>query len=165
MQYVRVSSFSPASSSLRVPIIAPTYLWGPGGLTDPKANLPISGSFYEYSVRFLSPELGLTVGWIFILMWITVVPFELTTMGAQLKYWTQAIKPEYFIAPLLFLLCVINFFGTNIFSKAETGLGAVKIVAVTLFIGMAATIAAGGAPGDPRYGLTQNLAGLAIAAF
>jgi amino acid transporter len=114
------------------------------------ANLPISGSFYEYSLRFLSPQLGFMVGWIFILTWITVVPFELTTIGAQLKYWTDAVRPEYFIAPLLAVLTVINFFGTNIFSKAETGLGVVKIVAVTVFMGMAITIAAGGAPGDER---------------
>jgi yeast amino acid transporter len=119
------------------------------------ANLPISGSFYEYSVRFLSPQLGLTVGWIFVLTWITVVPFELTTICAQLKFWTDKVRPEWLIAPLLAVLSVVNFFGTKVFSKAETGLGVVKIAAVSVFIGMAIAIAAGGAPEDPRYGNTS----------
>jgi yeast amino acid transporter len=115
------------------------------------ATYPVAGAFYDYSVRFVSEAWGFAMGWNFVFNWLIVLPFELVTIGSQLKFWKEDLNPGYFIAPFLVVLAFTSIMGSKWFGEMEHAFGIGKAVAISTFIVMAVIVAAGGVPSDPRY--------------
>jgi amino acid transporter len=90
------------------------------------------------------------IGWIFALTWLVCLPFELTVIGAQLKYWKPDLQPAIFIGPFLAVLILCAMMGGKWFGELEHWLGIGKVAAISSFMIMAIVIAAGGAPNDER---------------
>lgn len=67
-------------------------------------SYPVAGAFYDYTVRFVGRQAGFAMGWNFVFNWLIVLPFELTTIGAQLEYWNPDLEPWWFIIPFLVFL-------------------------------------------------------------
>ena len=73
----------PGSLVLTFAIIGTMVSFTMAALGEMATSYPVAGAFYDYSVRFVSPQWGFAMGWNFILNWLIVLPFELTTIVAQ----------------------------------------------------------------------------------
>lgn len=120
------------------------------------AAYPIEGAFYDYSVRFISPSWGFAMGWNFVFNWLIVLPFELTTIAAQLKFWAPNVRAEWIVGPFLVGLVFVGLSGSKGFGEVEHWLGLLKVSALTVFMIVAVLIIAGGMPTDPRYDMRNN---------
>jgi amino acid transporter len=118
---------------------------------------PVAGSFYNYSVRFIDPAWGFAMGWNYALNWLIVLPFELTTAGITIAFWTQkgdatepSINVGVWITIFLLMVVVINMFGVKGYGEVEFFLGMIKVTAIIGFIILGVIIDCGGVPTDSR---------------
>lgn len=116
-------------------------------------SYPVAGAFYDYTVRFVGPQVGFAMGWNFVFSWLIVLPFELASISAQLTYWSPDLQPYVFVGPFLAFLAVISFSGGRWFAELEHWLGLCKTVAISTFICFALAVTAAGVPGDARGAL------------
>ncbi|TVY44436.1 putative amino-acid permease [Lachnellula subtilissima] len=121
------------------------------------ALYPVAGSFYNYSVRFIDPAWGFAMGWNYAMNWLVVLPFELTTAGITIAFWTDpndtgtpSINVGVWITIFLVLVCAIQFFGVKGYGEVEFILGLIKVIAVIGFIILGIIIDCGGVPTDTR---------------
>ncbi|KAK5628738.1 hypothetical protein RRF57_004456 [Xylaria bambusicola] len=113
-------------------------------------NFPMGGSFYEFSVRFISPAWGFTMGWNYVLNMIFVVPFEIIIMVMCARYWDPSISALYLVPGIICGLVVIYTCGTRWYAEAENLFGILKLIVIGVFIATAICILAGGVRTDPR---------------
>lgn len=123
-----------------------------GSLGELSSAFPTSGSFYDYSIRFISPSWGFAMGWNYIINYILTVPLELTVMVLVIRYWKPDIHPAYLIPAFLVVLFLIAFRGAKWYGEAEHAFGILKIFMLVTFSITAMVIAAGGVPTDTRGG-------------
>lgn len=116
-------------------------------------SYPVAGAFYDYTVRFVGRTAGFAMGWNFVFNWLIVLPFELTTIGAQLEYWNPALRPWWFIIPFIVFLGLISAKGAKWFAELEHWLGLCKAVALMTFICFALALTTAGVASDPRGAL------------
>jgi amino acid transporter len=116
-------------------------------------SYPVAGAFYDYTVRFVGKQAGFAMGWNFVFNWLIVLPFELTTIGAQLQYWDPNLEAWWFIIPFMVFLALISAKGAKWFGELEHWLGLCKAVALCTFICFAIALTGRGVAGDSRGAL------------
>ncbi|KAI0438583.1 amino acid permease/ SLC12A domain-containing protein [Xylaria telfairii] len=97
-------------------------------------NFPVQGSFYEYSVRFISPSWGFAMGWNYVINFIFVVPFEIMVMVMCSRFWNPDISAAYIVPGIILGLVAIYSFGAKWFAEAENIFGILKIIVITTFV-------------------------------
>lgn len=152
-----LSSGGPGALVIDFIIIGIMMLLTVNALGELACMYPVAGSFYNYSIRFIDPAWGFAMGWNYSLNWLIVLPFELTTAGITIAYWTDpketgtpSINVGVWIAIFLVSICAINVFGVKGYGEVEFVLGMIKVVAIIGFIIVGVIIDCGGVPTDPR---------------
>jgi amino acid transporter len=152
-----LNSGGPASLVIDFIIIGIMLLLTVNALGELAAIYPVAGSFYNYSIRFIDPAWGFAMGWNYAMNWLVVLPFELTTAGITIAFWTDpnntgtpSVNVGVWITIFLLLVCVINIFGVKGYGEVEFVLGCVKVVAIIGFIILGVIIDCGGVPTDTR---------------
>jgi amino acid transporter len=115
-------------------------------------SYPVTGAFYDYTVRFVGKQWGFTMGWNFVFNWLIVLPFELTTIGAQIRYWSPSFESWWLVLPFAILLIVIALCGAKWFAELEHWLGVCKALALTVFICFALALVTRGTSGQAALG-------------
>ena len=89
--------------------------------------------------------------------WLVVLPFELTTAGITIAFWTDpqntgtpSINVGVWITIFLLLVVAINIFGVRGYGEVEFALGILKVTAIIGFIILGVVIDCGGVPTDNR---------------
>lgn len=115
------------------------------------AALPLSGSFYTYTDRFVGPAAGFAMAWNFAFNWLIVLPFEIVTIAAQIRLWdaTGSAHPALVMAGFLAFASLVSLMGSRWFSEAENFLGVLKILAISIFICLAVSLTTTGQPFVP----------------
>lgn len=62
---------------------------------------------------------GFAVGWDYAILWLTVLPFELTAAGITIRFWRDDINIGVWIAVFLSILCAIQIFGVRGYGEGE----------------------------------------------
>jgi amino acid transporter len=108
-------------------------------------------------VRFIDPAWGFAMGWNYAMNWLVVLPFELTTAGVTIAFWTDphntghtSINVGVWITIFLVLIFFINVFGVRGYGEVEFILGVIKVIAIIGFILLGVIIDCGGVPTDHR---------------
>ncbi|KAI1118499.1 amino acid permease/ SLC12A domain-containing protein [Nemania sp. NC0429] len=112
-------------------------------------NFPVKGSFYEFSVRFISPSWGFAMGWNYVMNFVFVVPFEIIVMIMCARYWNPDPSLTLYLVPVFILgLVVIYSFGARWFAEAENVFGLLKIIVIAIFVVTAILMLTAGVPSD-----------------
>ncbi|GAP83235.2 putative amino acid permease [Rosellinia necatrix] len=114
------------------------------------ANFPVKGSFYEFSVRFISPSWGFAMGWNYVINFVFVVPFEIIVMIMCARYWNPTISALYLAPVFIFALVVIYSLGARWYAECENVFGIVKIIVLSVFVVTAICILTGHVSTDTR---------------
>ncbi|KAI0891691.1 amino acid permease/ SLC12A domain-containing protein [Annulohypoxylon nitens] len=111
---------------------------------------PVSGSFYEYSVRFISPAWGFAMGWNYVINFLFIVVFELVVMLLCVRYWDTTTPAYCFLLPFIGGLILVNAFGAKWYAEAENVFSVCKMAVLTTFIIVAILIVCKAVPADRR---------------
>ncbi|KAI1306144.1 amino acid permease/ SLC12A domain-containing protein [Xylaria venustula] len=113
-------------------------------------NFPVKGSFYEYSVRFISPGWGFAMGWNYVVNLVFIVPFEIIVIIMCMHFWSLHVSTFVLIPVFILGLAVIYSFGARFYAEAENIFGALKIIVIAIFVATALAILARSVPTDTR---------------
>ncbi|KAI0973917.1 amino acid permease/ SLC12A domain-containing protein [Xylaria arbuscula] len=113
-------------------------------------NFPVKGSFYEYSVRFISPGWGFAMGWNYVVNLVFIVPFEIIVIIMCMRFWSLHVSTFVLIPLFIFGFVLIYCFGARFYAEAENVFGALKILVITIFVATALAMLARSVPTDPR---------------
>ncbi|KAG6032863.1 Amino-acid permease inda1 [Claviceps sp. LM458 group G5] len=113
---------------------------------------PVSGGFYTYSARFVSPSWGFAMGWNYVFQWASVLPLELTVCGITIQYWNPDISVAVWISVFLAVMIIINVFGALGYAEEEFWASTFKLISIVIFMFIALIMVCGGGPKDGRYG-------------
>lgn len=120
------------------------------------AAMPARGSFYGYSLRFVSESWGFAMGWNYVLNFVLIVAFEMTVIVMLAQYWapgTSILDSKLFflvlgVVPLLALHLLL---GGKGYSEAESAFAFLKVAVLVTFMITAIVITTGGTPeGESR---------------
>ncbi|KAI0108105.1 amino acid permease/ SLC12A domain-containing protein [Daldinia grandis] len=114
------------------------------------AAFPVSGSFYEYSVRFISPAWGFAMGWNYVINFIFIVVFELVVMLLCTRYWEPGLPAYYVLPGFISGLVLVNAFGAKWYAEAENVFAVCKMIVLTAFTIVAVLIVTKSVPADTR---------------
>ncbi|KAI1812625.1 amino acid permease/ SLC12A domain-containing protein [Poronia punctata] len=109
-------------------------------------TIPVQGSFYEYSVRFISPAWGFAMGWNYVMSFVFVVPFEIIVMVMSARFWNPDIRVEILVPIFILGLAVIYICGARWYAEAENLFGTLKMIVLTIFVFTALCILARAVP-------------------
>ncbi len=138
-------------------------------------QMPISGSFAEYTRRFLGPWAGYITGWMFAFEMLIVCLADLTAIAIYMRFWFPDTAQWIWVALTLLIVGAANLASVRWFGELEFVFTLIKVTAVIgMIVGGAAILvfglgSAGG--GNPLENLTAdggffpNGAGGMISAF
>ena len=96
--------------------------------------LPITGSFAEYSRRFVDPALGFAMGWNYWFNWAITLAVDLSTASLVLKFWFPHLPAWIFSLFFLAIIFAINALSVKSFGEAEFWMALIKVVTVVVFL-------------------------------
>lgn len=112
---------------------------------------PVSGGFYTYSARFISPSWGFAMGWNYVFQWAIVLPLELTVCGITIQYWDRETSVAVWITVFLVAIIIVNIFGALGYAEEEFWSAVFKLGATVIFMIISLVLVLGGGPSKGRY--------------
>ncbi|KAI0389172.1 amino acid permease/ SLC12A domain-containing protein [Xylariaceae sp. FL0594] len=113
-------------------------------------SFPVKGSFYEFSVRFISPAWGFAMGWNYVMNFVFVLPFELIVIVMCARFWNPNLPAEELVPACIVGLAFIYAFGARWYAEAENIFGVLKMSAIAVFVVTGLLILCRAVPTDPR---------------
>ncbi|KAL1405767.1 hypothetical protein Q8F55_007440 [Vanrija albida] len=107
------------------------------------AFISVTGSFTNYTGRFLDPALAFAVGWIYYFLWICILATEYNNLGLVLTFWKSAMPGWGFILVFwVFFMCLVML-GVGTFGEVEFAITAVKLLFIVAFFLCSVLISSG----------------------
>jgi yeast amino acid transporter len=136
----------PAALLLGFLIVGVSVTLTMGSLGELGSTYPVDGSFYDYSVQFISRSWGFAMGWNYIINFVLVVPFEITVMAMIVSWWNNSISHAWLIPIFIIALLVLAACGARWYGEAEHAFGILKVLMLVTFCITAIAILAGSSP-------------------
>jgi GABA permease len=111
------------------------------------AAYPAVGGFYEYNRLALGELAGYMTGWMYWYFWIIVVALEAVAGARLLTYWFPDTAQWRFTLGLMTVFTLLNLLSVRSWGETEYWFASIKVVAITLFLGIGVVVAAGFWPG------------------
>ncbi|AIT61237.1 amino acid permease [Corynebacterium doosanense] len=95
---------------------------------------PVTGSFAEYSRKFLGGWAGYITGWVFAFEMVIVCLADLTAIGIYMKLWFPDVSQWVWVAVTLLIVGAANLASVKVFGELEFVLTIIKVSAVVAMI-------------------------------
>ncbi len=126
-------------------------------------QFPLPGGQFTLAGRFVSPELGFAMGWIYWYLSIVSLPAEISAAAVLVSYWTPAGQVEstctmdicnnaLWVGLMLIVVLGINFAGTRVYGEMEFWFCSIKIITIIGLIIAGIVISASGGPNHHAIG-------------
>ncbi|KOG86033.1 amino acid transporter [Streptomyces varsoviensis] len=119
---------------------------------------PASGSFSAYADRALGRWAGFTIGWLYWFFWAVVLAVEATAGATILNGWIPAVPQWGWSLIVMIALTATNLVSVGSYGEFEFWFAGIKVVAIGVFILVAALAVFGVLPDTHAVGLS-NLTG------
>jgi len=113
---------------------------------------PAPGSFRTFAQNAYGPGLGFVVGWVYWSGLVLAMSSEATAVSIILRTWLPNISLPLLGAIIIVGVSLLNLLGANQLSKLESGLAAVKLLAIIGFIFLGVALISGFIPGIAPIG-------------
>lgn len=111
---------------------------------------PTSGSFRTYAQRAFGSGTGFVVGWVYWTGLILAMSSEAIAVSILMKTWFPALSIGLLGAGIIIAVTLLNLLGAEYLSKLESGLAAIKLLAIVGFIVIGLALIIGLFPGNPQ---------------
>ncbi|OJJ46426.1 hypothetical protein ASPZODRAFT_142245 [Penicilliopsis zonata CBS 506.65] len=127
------------------------------------SQFPLPGGQFALAGRFVAPELGFAMGWLYWYNYIIVLPAELSAAAVLITYWTPAGQADstcttgicnnaLWVALMLVVVWAVNMAGTRVFGEMEFWFCSIKVLTIVGLIITGIIISAGGGPDHQAIG-------------
>jgi proline-specific permease ProY len=103
-------------------------------MTSISINRPVTGSFKVYAEQFMGKYTGFLLGWTVYVSNILGIGSEAIAAGIFLRYWMPQLSVPILAVAVIILVILINRLNTEKLSIVESGMAALKILALLFFI-------------------------------
>lgn len=114
---------------------------------------PAAGSFRTFSAKAYGPGMGFVVGWVYWTGLVLAMSSEAIAVSILLRTWVPGISLPVMGSVAIVIITLLNLLGADKLSKLESGLAAVKLLAIAGFIIFGIMLIFGLAIGAPRIGM------------
>ncbi|GME35824.1 Amino acid permease [Neofusicoccum parvum] len=112
------------------------------------AFLSTSGSFTDYTARFIDPAVGFALGWNYWFLWAGILMAEYNNLSLVLGFWKSAMPTWGWVLVFWFVFLSFTFLGIYAFGEAEFWLSAAKLLFIAAFFLCAILISTGAIGGE-----------------
>jgi len=112
----------------------------------------VPGSFRTFSERAFGPGVGFIVGWVYWTGLVLAMSSEATAVSIFLNAWFPRISIPAMGSIIIIAVTIANLLGADRLSKLESGLAAIKLIAIVGFIVLALALVSGLIPNKPAVG-------------
>lgn len=98
------------------------------------AYSPTTGSFCEYSAKYVDKSFGFAMSWNYWFNWVLVVASEVIAAGFVMQYWFPHVDVWIWTVAFFCLILAINLTAVKLYGETEYWMAFVKISAVIIFI-------------------------------
>ncbi|OJD12904.1 hypothetical protein AJ78_06568 [Emergomyces pasteurianus Ep9510] len=105
--------------------------------------IPVTGSFTEYSSRFVDDSLGFALGWAYWYLWVTVLANEYNALSLVMGYWTDVVPQWAWILIFWVLFLILSNLGVLAYGELEFWLSLIKVISLAVFFILAIFISSG----------------------
>ena len=97
---------------------------------------PSSGAIVSYAREFYGEKGAYFAGWLYYIVWATVLMADSTASALYLKYWSVFDPvPQWVLAfAVLAIVFIVNMLSVKLFGEAEFWFAAIKVAMIVLFI-------------------------------
>lgn len=113
---------------------------------------PDAGSFRTFASQAFGKGTGFVVGWVYWTGMVLAMSSEATAVSILVREWVPNISIPILGSSIIVIVTMLNLLGANKLSKLESGLAAVKLLAIVSFIVIAVLLILGWFPGKPAVG-------------
>jgi len=113
---------------------------------------PDSGSFRTFAAQAFGKGTGFVVGWVYWTGMILAMSSEATAVSILIRQWLPNISIVLLGSIIIISVTLLNLLGADKLSKLESGLAAVKALAIVSFIILAVVLIIGVIPGTSQIG-------------
>ncbi len=115
---------------------------------------PDTGSFSTYAERALGRWAGCSIGWLYWLFWVLVIPVEATAAAVILS--ANVDGPQWLWAlAVVVVLTVTNLLSVGNYGEFEFWFALIKVVAIVAFLGLGVLAICGVLPGSQVSGISH----------
>jgi L-asparagine transporter-like permease len=114
---------------------------------------PDSGSFRTFATHAFGHGVGFVLGWVYWTGMVLAMSSEATAASILLRGWIPNISISVMGSVIIVCVTLLNLLGADKLSKLESGLAAVKLLAILAFIVIGALLVTGIISGDQAAGL------------
>nr|WP_319488235.1 amino acid permease [uncultured Caproiciproducens sp.] len=113
---------------------------------------PDAGSFRSFAAQAYGQGTGFVVGWVYWTGMILAMSSEATAVSILVREWIPNISISLFGSLIIISVTLLNLLGAHQLSKLESGLAAIKLLAIASFIIIAVLLILGFFPGNSAIG-------------
>lgn len=116
---------------------------------------PDAGSFRTYAKDSFGPGVGFVVGWVYWTGMVLAMSSEATAVSILVRQWFPSVSIPLLGGIIIICVTLLNLLGADKLSKLESGLAAVKLLAILSFIILAVLIILGVTQRSSPIGIGQ----------
>ncbi len=114
---------------------------------------PDAGTFRAYASKAFGQGTGFVVGWVYFTGMALAMSSEAAAVSILVQKWYPNIPVSLFGASVIVVVTLFNLLGAQKLSRLESGLAAIKLLAIVTFIILAVLLVIGLYPGKTAVGL------------
>ncbi len=116
---------------------------------------PDAGSFRTFAAEAFGNGTGFVVGWVYWTGMVLGMSSEATAVSILVRTWVPHISIPVLGSSIIVIVTMLNLLGANLLSKLESGLAAIKLLAIFSFIVIAVLLITGLFPERPAVGIGE----------
>ena len=124
----------PGGAMLAYTIISVMVYFLMSSLGEMAAHSPTTGTFCEYSSKYVSADFGFAMGWNYWFNWAITVSTEVIAAAFIMQYWFPDVNTMIWSVLFFILVFAINLMSVKIYGETEYWLSSIKIAFVIIFI-------------------------------
>lgn len=95
---------------------------------------PTTGSFCEYSSRYVDPSFGVAMSYNYWFNWAITIAAEISAATIIMKYWFPDISAVMISALFFGLVFFVNLFSVRVYGETEYWMSFLKVAVIVVFI-------------------------------
>lgn len=129
-----ISEAGPGGAVLAYVLISIIVYFLMCSLGEMAAYNPSTGTFCEYSSKYVSPHFGFAMGWNYWFNWAITVAAEIIAASLIMQYWFPNINTLVWSTLFFLMMLTLNLMSVRVYGEVEYWLSFIKVSAVVIFI-------------------------------
>ena len=98
------------------------------------AHSPVSGSFCEYSAKYVGKSFGFAISWNYWVNWVLVIASEIIAAGIVMQYWYPDVNIWVWVALFFTMILFINLVSVKLYGEIEYWMSIIKVATIIIFV-------------------------------